>query len=176
VSPEKSPESAHSILVVDDDEVTRQLLREVLQKEGFEVQLAGSGEEALRKFRRQAYPIVLSDIRMIELDGMGVLREVKRLSPRSAVILMTGFGSMDGAIEAIQEGAFDYVSKPFKMEDLRATVARAAKHWENQRPGAVRGDSGRLDVSGKGLIGKSPKIVEVYKTLALVVPLRMSWR
>ena len=60
--------------------------------------------------------MVLSDIRMVEMDGMAVLREVKRAGQQTPVILMTGFGSMDGAIEAIQEGAFDYVSKPFKID------------------------------------------------------------
>jgi two-component system response regulator AtoC len=155
------------ILVVDDDEVTRKLLQEVLVKEGYGIHLAASGEDAARMIRKEVYPIILSDIRMVEMDGMAVLREVKKSGKRSAVILMTGFGSMEGAIEAIQEGAFDYVSKPFKMDDLKAVVSRAAKHWEsiNSRPSGA-GQVHRLEVASKGLIGKSPKIVEVYKTLA----------
>jgi DNA-binding NtrC family response regulator len=156
------------LLVVDDDEVMRKLLREVLEKEGYRVQLAGSGEEAVKALKGSLFPIIVSDIRMAEMDGMAVLREVKRSRTGSAVILMTGFGSMEGAIEAIQEGAFDYISKPFKMEDLRAVVARADKHWESiHAPGAATGAAavGRLEPA-KGVIGKSPKIVEVYKTLA----------
>ncbi len=154
-----------NILVVDDDEVMRKLLREVLVKEGYAVELASSGEEAIKALHRQVFPIVISDIRMIELDGMGVLREVKKAGTRSAVILMTGFGSMEGAIEAIQEGAFDYVSKPFKMDELKSVVGRAAKHWESVSGRAAQPPGGRIDAS-KGLIGKSPKIVEIYKTLA----------
>jgi two-component system response regulator AtoC len=159
-----------TILVVDDDEVTRKLLKEVLEKQGYGVQLAASGEEAVRAIRSETFPVVLSDIRMLELDGMAVLRESKKRDTSSAVILMTGFGSMEGAIEAIQEGAFDYVSKPFKIDDLKAVLARAAKHWESAhgpglRSGAPQG-TGKLEVTAKGLIGKSPKIVEVYKTLA----------
>lgn len=154
-----------NILIVDDDEVMRKLLREVLVKEGYAVELASSGEEAVKALHRQVFPIVISDIRMIELDGMGVLREVKKAGTRSAVILMTGFGSMEGAIEAIQEGAFDYVSKPFKMDELKAVVGRAAKHWESVSGRVAPAPSGRIDAS-KGLIGKSPKIVEIYKTLA----------
>jgi CheY-like chemotaxis protein len=87
-----------SILVVDDDEVTRKLLKEVLDKEGYHVTLAASGEEAVRALRDQVFPIVLSDIRMLELDGMAVLRSVKKSNVDTAVILMTGFGSMEGAI------------------------------------------------------------------------------
>jgi DNA-binding NtrC family response regulator len=157
-----------TILVVDDDDVTRKLLKEVLEKEGYATQLADSGEQAVRLIARERFPIVLSDIRMVELDGMAVLREAKKRESSCAVILMTGFGSMEGAIEAIQEGAFDYVSKPFKIDDLKAVVARAAKHWESTHGGSAQGvaGAGKLDVSSKGLIGKSPTIVEVYKTLA----------
>jgi two-component system response regulator AtoC len=158
-----------SILVVDDDEVTRKLLKEVLDKEGYHVTLAASGEEAVRSLRDQVFPIVLSDIRMLELDGMAVLRSVKKSNADTAVILMTGFGSMEGAIEAIQEGAFDYVSKPFKMNDLKSVVGRAAKHWESIHSAQARGESkapNKMDVATRGIIGKSPRIVEVYKTLA----------
>jgi two-component system response regulator AtoC len=156
-----------TILVVDDDDVTRKLLKEVLEKEGYATQLADSGEQAVRLIARGQFPIVLSDIRMVELDGMAVLREAKKKETGCAVILMTGFGSMEGAIEAIQEGAFDYVSKPFKIDDLKTVIARAAKHWESTRGGNAQGTGAvRLDVSAKGLIGKSPTIVEVYKTLA----------
>jgi two-component system, NtrC family, response regulator AtoC len=151
------------ILVVEDDEVTRKLLREVLEKEGYSVQLAASGEDAVRTFRKgRSFPIVISDIRMLELDGMAVLREAKRANRDTAVILMTGFGSMEGAIEAVQEGAFDYVSKPFKISDLKAVVARAA----GEAGSGARRSSSRLEVKDRVLIGKSPRIVEVYKTLA----------
>jgi DNA-binding NtrC family response regulator len=154
------------VLIADDDEVSRTLLKEILEKEGYQVQLAGSGEEAIDRIRKGVFPIVVSDIRMLELDGMAVLREAKKQQSQSAVILMTGFGSMEGAIEAIQEGAFDYVSKPFQMEDLKAAVARAAKHWESQKTFKEGAHSGQLALNTKTLIGKSPKIVEVYKTLA----------
>jgi DNA-binding NtrC family response regulator len=158
------------ILVVDDDEVTRKLLKEVLERQGYGVQLAASGEDAVRALKKETFPIVLSDIRMIELDGMAVLREAKKVSVNTVVVLMTGFGNVEGAVEAIQQGAFDYVSKPFKMDDLKSVLSRASKHWESLQvlPGGVKGATpvAKLDVTGKGLIGKSPKIVEVYKTLA----------
>jgi DNA-binding NtrC family response regulator len=157
------------ILVVDDHEVTRKLLLEVLEKQGYVVRLAASGEEAVRLIQRETFPVVISDIRMLELDGMGVLREVKKTGSGSAVILMTGFGSMEGAIEAIQEGAFDYVSKPFKMDELRAVVARAVKHWESLHGvhGGRRDASfEKLEVASRAVVGKSPKIVEVFKVLA----------
>lgn len=154
------------ILIVDDDEVTLQLLKEVLEKEGFHAELAGSGEAAIHLFRKKLHPIIISDIRMLEMSGVQLLREVKKLQPQTSVILMTGFGSLEGTIEAIQEGAFDYVSKPFRMEELKAIVTRASKHWESLRETRWAQPVNSLSVSTKGIIGKSPKIVEVYKLLA----------
>lgn len=158
------------VLVIDDDEVMRKLVREVLVKEGHQVEIAASGESAIPLLKKEAFPIVVTDVRMLDMGGMDVLREVKKQSSESVVILMTGFGSMDGAIEAIREGAFDYISKPFKMDDLKALVKRGADHWESlrSRPKSAvpQSSSPAMDVSQKGLIGKSAKIVEIYKTLA----------
>lgn len=155
------------ILLVDDDEVTQTLLKEVLEKEGYDVQLASTGEEAIEFLHNTYYPIIISDIRMIEIDGMAVLRAVRKKSVNSAVILMTGFGSMEGAIEAIQEGAFDYISKPFQMNEFKIVVGRAMKHWESmQNESLQKGQTVALDFSTRSLIGKSPCMVEVYKTLA----------
>lgn len=178
----KSVDRPIQILVVDDDDVTCQLLKEILSKEGYQVETEGSGESAIDTIRNKLFPIIVSDIRMISQGGMDVLRAVKKVSPQTAVILMTGFGSMEGAIEAIQEGAFDYVSKPFRIEELKGVVYRAAKHWEslecigerighpfvqqsNQKSG-TESHNPRLDLASKVLIGKSPKIVEIYKLLA----------
>ena len=155
------------ILIVDDDEVTLKLLREIFAKEGYPIRLAQSGEEAVAILREQAFPIVVSDIRMLELDGMAVLKEAKKRDASSAVILMTGFGSVEGAIEAVRQGAFDYLSKPFKMDHLKSLVSRAVKQQLASASQKKQGEpSGRLDANSKALIGKTPQIVEVYKTLA----------
>jgi two-component system, NtrC family, response regulator AtoC len=160
------------VLIVDDDEVTRQLLQEVLERDGFRISTASSGEMAVKMIRQKVYPIIVSDIRMLELDGLAVLRESKIKSQASAVVLMTGFGSMEGAIEAVRSGAFDYVSKPFRLEQIQSIVQRAARHWENLAGQALRrtarnGGQDAMDPdAGKLLIGRSPRIIEVYKALA----------
>ncbi len=154
------------ILVVDDDEVSRNLLHEVLKKEGFEVTLARSGEEAVSLLDRTSYPLILSDIRMLEVSGLELLRVVKRLSPQSVVTLMTGFGSMEGALEAIREGAFDYISKPFKLEDLKSLLLKAKRHYLTHAQKSAAGAPPVEKLRAQGLIGKSPQIVEVYKTIA----------
>src|SRR5690606_8551110 len=156
------------ILVVDDDRVSRDLLDEVLRKEGFEPSLAESAEAALAALEAEDFPVVLSDIRMGEKSGFDLLREIRRTRPRTVVVLMTGFGSMEGALDALREGAFDYISKPFQLEDLRGVVSRAMKHADHLRSLSNSGPGGRLSTYpvGGSLIGHSPKIVEVYKMLA----------
>ena len=154
------------ILIVDDDEVMRKLLLEVLEKEGYCVQLAASGEAAAELIRAEKFPIVITDVRMLEIDGMAVLREVKKTNAKSVVIMMTGFGSMEGAVEAIKEGAFDYISKPFKLNELKTVVSRAAKQWASSNTRSRTHTINAVDAVSKGLIGNSPKIVDVYKTVA----------
>ena len=156
----------HNVLVVDDDEVTRKLLKEVLEKEGYGIQLAESGEEARQWIEKENYAIILSDIRMFEVSGMMLLKEVKNFKKLSLVILMTGFGSMEGAVDAIQEGAYDYVSKPFQIDDLKLLMTKASKHWESFSDTKNLELPVPFDSTAKNLIGNSSKILEVYKTLA----------
>src|SRR5262245_23498 len=105
------------VLVVDDDPTTHRLLREVLTHEGYQVETAGDGREALHKAEAILFDVVLLDIRIPELNGIEVLRELRHLSPEAVVIMMTAFGSIETAIETIQEGAYDYISKPLKLDD-----------------------------------------------------------
>jgi two-component system, NtrC family, response regulator AtoC len=158
------PRERMKILVVDDDKVTRDLLKEFFERGDYHVTLVASGEEALTSVRKETFPLILSDIRMLELNGLELLAHLKRMGVRSVVILMTGFGNMEGAIEAIQQGAFDYISKPFRLNELKAVVDRAAKHWQSL--GSPAEAIPVMPLAPKALIGKSPQIVEVYKTLA----------
>jgi two-component system, NtrC family, response regulator AtoC len=152
------------ILVVDDDSVTRDLLREVLEAEGYAVSTASSGEEAMLNLNGSIF-LVLSDIRMLGFDGLELLGRVRQANPSTFVILMTGFGSLEGAVRAIQEGAYDYISKPFRIQELKSLVARAHKQWSMlvSQSGLERAPP---RPEKRTLIGKSSSIVEVYKSLA----------
>ncbi|MBS1958743.1 MAG: sigma-54-dependent Fis family transcriptional regulator [Bdellovibrionales bacterium] len=154
------------ILVVDDDPVTLSLLKEFLEKNQFQVYLAQDADQAMEAVRGETIPLVLSDIRMEESDGLSLLGQLKRLYPKIVMILMTGFGSMEGAIEAIQKGAFDYISKPFDLNRLLLLVTKATKHIQSlDKDSAPAAVPSKLETP-RSLIGRSPKIVEVYKTLA----------
>ncbi len=136
-----------------------------LEKNNFHVYLAENADDAVDEVRKHAIPLVLSDIRMEESDGLSLLRELKKRDPKIVMILMTGFGSMEGAIEAIQKGAFDYISKPFDLNKLLALINKAVKHIHSQN----QEEKVTLPVALEGprtLIGRSPEIVEVYKTVA----------
>jgi two-component system response regulator AtoC len=153
------------ILVVDDDWVNLNMLKEFLEKNHFRVFLAQNSEQALQQVRENQITLVLSDIRMEESDGLSLLGELKERYPKIVMIMMTGFGSMEGAIEAIQKGAFDYISKPFDLDKLLALVNKAVKHALSQGQDSHT-ESSPVEEAPKMLIGSSPKMVEVYRTVA----------
>jgi two-component system response regulator AtoC len=156
------------LLVVDDDPVTLTLLNEVLSKEGYEVQTALGGEEAIAKGMDQLFDIVITDVKMGDKDGMEVLRSFKKNAPDTTVIMITAFGSIETAIEAIREGAFDYISKPFKLEEIKITAQRALE----QRRLLQENRQYRQELLGKyqfeNFIGRTQQILQVYKTIAKV--------
>jgi DNA-binding NtrC family response regulator len=155
------------ILVVDDDAVARQLLAEGLRKDGHDVEVAAGGAEAIALGRAKRYDVVLTDIRMGEVDGLSVLRDFRQRSPETAIVLLTAFGSMDGAIEAIKQGAYDYLAKPFKKEEIRLVVRRSLEHSRLVRENARIREELR-ERQGSPLIGSSPAMLEVYKLVARV--------
>jgi two-component system response regulator AtoC len=156
------------ILVVDDDAVARELLADALKKEGYEVEAFSSGEEAIERGRRGRVDLVLTDIKMGTVDGLTVLREFKRFSADTSIVLLTSFGSLEGAIEAMKQGAYDYLAKPFKKEEIKLVVQRSLDHCQLVRENARYRDElkGREDWSP--LVGSSPAMLEVYKLVARV--------
>jgi len=107
------------ILVVDDDEVACHLLREILAEEGYEVEMVRSGQEAVKKGETAFYDLVITDLKIPDLDGLEVLKCYKQMSPETLVIMITAFGSIESAIEAMNAGAFDYISKPFRESEIK---------------------------------------------------------
>lgn len=159
--------SSGRILVVDDDAVARQLLAEALRQDGYEVEVAAGGAEAIALGRAKRFDVVLTDIKMGEVDGFAVLREFRQHSPATAVVLLTAFGSMDGAITAIKQGAYDYLAKPFRKEEVRLVVRRSVEHSRLVREN-TRIQEHLRERHGSPLIGSSPPMLEVYKLIARV--------
>jgi DNA-binding NtrC family response regulator len=158
-----------SILVVDDDAETRDLLREVLGDEGYHVVTSGSGEEALEIGGQEYFDIIISDMRLgTRLNGLDVLRAYKSIQPESEVILITAFGSMETAIEAVKAGAFDYISKPFKIDEVLLQVRRALENRELVRENRNLRQQLGTQVQLSSLVGRSPAMLEIYKKIAMV--------
>jgi DNA-binding NtrC family response regulator len=162
--------TAGKILVVDDDTASLSSLGEAMSKEGYRVTLAGSGEEAIRLAREQEFDVVITDLRMRGIDGLQVLRTFKALRPETVLIVMTGFASMETVVDAMSAGAYDYISKPFRLDQMRLKVRQSLQYskllHENKD---LREKAQNRDLQG-AIIGSSPAMVEVFKTIAKVAP------
>ncbi len=123
------------VLVADDEEITRTNLRHILTKEGYAVVLAASGEEALAQLDRSEFDVVLTDMRMGRVDGVRLLEEVKGRSPETEVVMITGYATVDSAVEVMKKGAFHYLSKPFKNEEVRDTLRQIVEEQGRTRTG-----------------------------------------
>jgi ATP-dependent Lon protease len=144
------------VLVVDDEEVARRNLAHILSKENYTVVTAASGTEAFEKLAQAEFDVVLTDFRMEKVDGMEVLARIKMRSPNTEVIMITGYASIDTAVEAMKKGAFHYIPKPFKIEDVRTTVRQALdkRSYKQDTRGSVLCFSGPPG-TGKTSLGRS---------------------
>ncbi len=156
------------VLVVDDDADTLTLLEEVLSKEGYEVGTAPDGNTALDRIGSHAPDLVMSDIHMPGLDGMALLAELRNRQHDIPVILMTAFGSLKTAVDGLRSGAFDYLSKPFIVDDIRLVVRRALEHKQLSRQNQALREQLNNRYRFDNLLGSSPGIVSVYKSIARV--------
>ena len=156
------------LLVVDDDPVTLDLLKEVLSQEGYDVAVALGGEEAIARGMDSFFDIVITDVRMGDKDGLEVLRAFKKFAPDTTVIMITAFGSIETAIEAIREGAFDYISKPFKLDEIKLTIQRAFEQRRLLNENKFYRQELLSKYQFKNVIGRTPQMFQVYKTIAKV--------
>jgi DNA-binding NtrC family response regulator len=163
--------SEPSILVVDDEIAAQRALIQALKREKYHVEGAASATEALRKLTEKNYELVITDIRMERMDGMELMRQIRSRWPDTLVIVMTAFASIDTAIRSIHEGAYDYLSKPYEVDDLRLTVRRALEQSRLVKENLeLRQSIVEEKDQGVEMIGMSPQMIEVYKIIARVAP------
>ncbi len=113
------------ILVVDDEESMCDFLSIMLKKQGYQITTALSAKEGLKKLAKEAYEVVISDLKMKEMNGLELIDEINKKETVPTVIIMTAFATIESAIEALKKGAFDYIIKPFKVDEIKLAVARA---------------------------------------------------
>jgi two-component system response regulator PilR (NtrC family) len=154
------------ILVSDDELSMRQFLEILLKKEGHQVVCTGDGQEAWARFQAEPFDLVISDIKMPKMDGLALLRKVKEQRPASAVIMVTAYASPEDAIAAMKAGAYDYLTKPFKLEEIKSVIHNALELTEGQVP--VEAPVGIFC----NLVGHSTKMVQIYNLIRQVGPTR----
>lgn len=154
------------ILLVEDDNSLRLTISQFLEFENYEVEAVSTTRDALRRLTDGSYPIVISDIYLDERTGIDVLSAAKNANPECAVILMSGRGSMETVMAATRGGAFDYLAKPFELDDLIDVVRRAEKSFEADEEKGVWID----DIPDTDMIGSSAVMMDIFKTIAKVAP------
>jgi two-component system response regulator AtoC len=155
------------ILIVDDELNMRVVLQAMLKKEGYAVTTASDGLEALKIMKANPMDIVVTDLKMPKLGGMGLLDEVIRDYPSTPVILITAHGTIATAVDALKKGAFDYITKPFDQEELKHVIQKAVKTRRlDQDEASLNPD----DIDRYGIIGASERMIEIFETIKRVAP------
>ena len=116
------------ILVLDDEEMIRDLLKETFQKKKYEVEIAVDGNEALKKIQANHFDLLVTDLRLPDISGMDILSRVKKKHPEMGIIMITAYGSIKNAVKAMKQGAFDYIAKPFNLDEMEMVVEKFFKY------------------------------------------------
>ncbi|MCA1827414.1 MAG: sigma-54-dependent transcriptional regulator [Myxococcales bacterium] len=157
------------ILVVDDDGASRALMEQILAEDGHRVVSAADGAEAIRRLEQDGeFDAVVSDIRMVDVDGLEVLDWVHQHAPETPVLLVTAFGNVDGAVDAIRRGAYDYISKPYDVNAIKLVVDRALRHRRLAAENRRLKREIREKYALQNVVGRSEGMLQVYKTAARV--------
>jgi two-component system response regulator PilR (NtrC family) len=158
------------ILVADDEQSMREFLEIMLKKEGYKVSLASNGEEVVKLIDNDLFDLVLLDIRMPKLDGISALKKIKAIAPETIVIMITAYASADTAIKAMKEGAYDYITKPFKVEEIKLIIKNALEKKNLQKENILLKQVVRDRYHFGNIIGQSQKMVVLYDLLEKVSP------
>ena len=159
-----------TILVVDDEPSHRQMIEAVLSAEDYEVHQAEDGRSAIATIEKKFYDLLIMDVRMKDVGGIEALKEIKKISPGIPIIIMTAYASVGTAVDALKSGAYDYLTKPLDIEELKILVAKALRHQELEKENVFLKErlNDRFDFSN--IIGRSPAMSKLFETMALVAP------
>ncbi|NOR15639.1 MAG: response regulator [Candidatus Aminicenantes bacterium] len=160
------------IHIIDDEPIIHEVLSELLTSEGYATESSSGGEEALKKFVHQEYDLILLDLLMPGMDGIEVLRQLKKIDPHVVIIIITAYASVESAISAMKTGAFDYIQKPFKHDELILTIERALEHKKLLKENLRLKSELKKKFSFENIIGKSQVMQNVFETIKAAAPTR----
>ena len=156
------------LLVVDDEQSIREMFKILLEEDGYEVDLVSDGKEAISKIESQPYDLVITDLMMPEVGGMEVLKRSKEISPNTLLIMMTAYATAESAVDAMKVGAYDYIMKPFKIDEVRLVIERALEKSRLQRENSeMKSEIGRRE-GFSHFVGKSPEMLKVFDLISRI--------
>jgi two-component system, NtrC family, response regulator AtoC len=156
------------ILIVDDEESFRHMLSVILIKEGYEVEASSNGGEGLQKATASPFDHILCDVRMPQMDGLEFLRRIKETGGQASVIMMSAYGTMDTAIEAMKLGAYDYISKPFKPDEILLTLRKAEEREQLRRENQLLRKEVGKEYSFENIVSKNEKMQKIFDVIRKV--------
>ena len=156
------------ILIVDDEESFRHMLSVILIKEGYEVETSSNGEEGVQKASASPFDQILCDIRMPRMDGLVFLREIKKTGAETTVIMMSAYGTVDTAIEAMKLGAYDYISKPFKPDEIILTLRKSEEREQLRRENQLLRQEVGKEYSFENIVSKNEKMQKMFDVIKKV--------
>jgi two-component system response regulator HydG len=158
------------ILVVDDESSHRKMLEAVLAEDGYEIQQADDGQSAIEAVEKRFYDLILMDVRMSRVSGIEALKKIKEISPGIPIIIMTAYASVNTAVDALKSGAYDYLTKPLDIDELKILVSKALRHRQLEQENIFLKEQlgDRFDFSN--IIGQSSEMKKLLETVALVAP------
>jgi two-component system response regulator HydG len=160
----------HDILVVDDDPAHRTMLRTLLAGWGYSISEADDGSAAIERAHERAFDLILMDIRMIKVSGLQALDEIKSFNPSIPIIIMTAYSSVDTAVQALKNGAYDYLTKPLDFDELRLSMERAMEHKNLKEENRALRESLGSQFDTRNIIGRSRSMMKLLETVAQVAP------
>ncbi|HUH67024.1 MAG TPA: sigma-54 dependent transcriptional regulator [Syntrophales bacterium] len=160
----------NTILVVDDDLAHRTMLRTLVGGWGYDIAEADDGEKAIEAVSKRPFDLILMDVRMLKVSGLEALAEIKKLNPAIPVIIMTAYASVETAVTALKEGAYDYLAKPLDFDELKITIERAMEHSRLKEENRHLRESLAGQFSGQNLIGRSAAMTRLIETIVQVAP------
>jgi two-component system response regulator AtoC len=158
------------ILIIDDEENFRHMLSVVLKKEGYDVETSSNGEEGLQKIALTPFDQILCDIRMPQMDGLEFLRKAQKIGVDATIIMMSAYGTVDIAIEAMKLGAYDYISKPFKPDEVILTLRKAEEREQLRKENRLLRKEVEREYSFENIVSKNEKMQKIFDVIRKVAP------
>src|SRR6266704_64618 len=165
-TPQIQPANFLNLLIVDDERSIREACREVAQSLGFNAQIADSAEHAYRLLDTQSFDAVLLDLRLPGAGGLDALRRIKERRPEAVVIVVTGYGTVQSAVQAMKNGAYDYVTKPFSVDELKLLLERVSSHLKLKSENRLLREKVKSKQGFGGIVGRAPEMEKLYRIIA----------